>query len=217
MSSAETTLVSLYEKASRHTSSGEGLVSGSEPALREIAARNECPLSHAVAVFSIVSPAVQLTTALRWTEEILAGERAGGRFPNVQAPKIEAACSTRYPVSRVTGPKVNAFYRAIMGDRDALVLDRWAIFAAGYPKPRSEVPRTLRMELDAAYRAAAAACGETVRAFQAIVWISRRPVRQPRRRRAGFPGSRTSRHRRKAWQYPQRGRSPARRSWPSWC
>jgi hypothetical protein len=172
MSSTEQTLVSLYEKASPGIRRrGRAWYPEANRQLREIAAHNECPLSHAVAVFSIVSPAVQLTTALRWTEEILAGERAGGRFPNVQAPKIEAACSTRYPVFRVTGPKVNAFYRALMGDRDALVLDRWAIFAAGYPKPRSEVPRTLRMELDAAYRAAAAACGETVRAFQAIVWI----------------------------------------------
>lgn len=172
MSSAEQTLVSLYEKASPGVRRrGRAWYPEANRQLREIAARTECPVSHAVAVFSIVSPAVQLATALRWTEEILAGDRAGGRFPNVQAPKIEAARSTRYPVARVTGPKVNAFYRAIMGDVGALVLDRWAIHAAGYPKPRSEVPRTLRKELDAAYRAAAAACGETVRAFQAITWI----------------------------------------------
>jgi hypothetical protein len=171
MSSAER-LLSLYEAASPGVRRrGRAWYPEANRQLREIAAHNECPLSHAVAVFSIVSPAVQLSTALRWTEEILAGVREGGRFPNVQGPKIVAACSTRYPVFRVTGPKVNAFYRAIMGDVGALVLDRWAIHAAGYPKPRSEVPRTLRMELEAAYRSAAAACGETVRAFQAITWI----------------------------------------------
>ena len=171
MSSAER-LLSLYEAASPGVRRrGRAWYPEANRQLREIAARNECPTSHAVAVFSIVSPAVQLSTALRWTDEILAGVREGGRFPNVQGPKIVAACSTRYPVRRVTGPKVNAFYRALMGDVNALVLDRWAIHAAGYPKPRSEVPRTLRMELEAAYRAAAAACGETVRAFQAITWI----------------------------------------------
>ena len=156
MSPTEQTLVSLYEKASPCVRRrGRAWYPEANRQLREIAAHNECPVSHAVAVFSIVSPAVQLSTALRWTDEILAGVREGGRFPNVQAPKIIAACSTRYPVRRVAGPKVNAFYRAIMGDVNALVLDRWAIHAAGHPKPRSEVPRTLRMELDAAYRAAA--------------------------------------------------------------
>jgi hypothetical protein len=172
MSSAEMTLVSLYEKASPCVRRrGRAWYPEANRQLREIAERNNCPLSHAVAVFTIVSPAAQLVTALRWTDEILAGERIGGRYPNDQAPRIESACSTRYPVTRITGPKVNAFYRAIMGDREALVLDRWAIRAAGHPLPRSEVPRTLRRELDAAYRAAASMCGETVRAFQAIVWI----------------------------------------------
>jgi len=172
MSSAEETLVSLYEKASPCVRRrGRAWYPEANRQLREIAERNNAPLSHAVAVFTIVSPAAQLVTALRWTDEIFAGERIGGRYPNDQAPRIEAACSTRYPVTRITGPKVNAFYRALMGDREALVLDRWAIRAAGHPLPRSEVPRTLRRELDAAYRAAARACGETVRAFQAIVWI----------------------------------------------
>lgn len=172
MSSAETTLVSLYEKASPCVRRrGRAWYPETNRQLREIAERNNCPLSHAVAVFTIVSPAAQLVTALRWTEEILAGERIGGRYPNAQAPRIEAATSTRYPVTRITGPKVNAFYRAIMGDTEALVLDRWAIRAAGHSKLYSEVPRWLRRELDGAYRTAAAACGETVRAFQAIVWI----------------------------------------------
>lgn len=172
MSSTEQTLVSLYEKASPCVRRrGRAWYPETNRQLREIAERNGCPLSHAVAVFSIVSPAAQLVTALRWTEEILAGEREGGRYPNRQAPKIEAACSTRYPVTRITGPKVNAFYRAIMGDRDALVLDRWAIRAAGDLTLYSDIPRRIRAELDAAYRAAAAVCGETVRAFQAIVWI----------------------------------------------
>ena len=130
---------------------------------------------------------MQLSTALRWTDEILAGVREGGRFPNVQGPKIVAACSTRYPFARVTGPKVNAFYRAIMGDVGALVLDRWAIHAAGYPKPRSEVPRTLRMELEAAYRAGGSSVrGETVRAFQAIACDVVRAPRETTPAKAGW-------------------------------
>ena len=171
MDSAER-LLALYEQASPGVRRrGRAWYPEARRQLREIASKNDCPLSHAAAVFAIVSPAVQLSTALRWTDEILAGARMGGRFPNVQGPKIEVARSTRYPVFHVTGPKVNAFYRAIMGDTQSLVLDRWAIYAAGLPKPRSEVPRSVRDELSTAYRTAAATVSETVRAFQAIVWI----------------------------------------------
>jgi hypothetical protein len=139
--------------------------------LRRIAHENGRPLSQAVAVFSIVSPASQLETSLRWTDLILKGELKGGRFPNVQAPKIDAALATRYPARHVSGPKVQPFYRAIMGDTNALVLDRWAAFAGGWPRDKHAIPRWVLTELDTAYRSAAQLVGETVRAFQAILWI----------------------------------------------
>ncbi len=58
-----------------------------------------------------------------------------------------------------------------MGDTNALVLDRWAARAAGVDNGRGDVSGPTRRVLDAAYREGAALCGETVRAFQAIVWI----------------------------------------------
>jgi hypothetical protein len=167
----ERQLVALYDQASPAVRRrGRAWYPETNRRLREIAQRTGTTPAHAAAVFSIVSPAAQLTTALNWTEEILEGKRAGGRYPNVQGPKIEAALAVRRPVHRISGPKVNAFYRAIMGDTTALVLDRWAAYAAGHQRDR-DIPRAVRREIEAAYRAAAAACGETVRAFQAIVWI----------------------------------------------
>jgi hypothetical protein len=164
-------LVALYAQASPAVRRrGRSWYPETNRRLRQIAAKTDSTTAHAAAVFAIVSPAVQLATALDWTEAILRGEREGGRYPNMQAPRIEAALATRYPVKAVTGPKVNAFYRALMGDADALVLDRWAAFAAGFERGR-DIPRAVRLRLEAAYRAAAAAVGETVRAFQAIVWI----------------------------------------------
>jgi hypothetical protein len=128
------------------------------------------PVAQVAAVLAITSVDVQLSTNLRWTEEILRGEREAGRYPASQAPKVRAALNTRYPGRFVSGPKCSAFYRAIMGDTDALVLDRWAALALGYK--RKHLPRAVRREFEVAYRAAAAACGETVRAFQAITWIT---------------------------------------------
>lgn len=136
-----------------------------------IANESDRPLSQAVAVFAITSIDAQLITNLRWTEEVLRGERKAGRYPAHQAPLIEGALQTTKPRRYVRGPKCSAFYRAVMGDTDVVVLDRWAARAAGYPNKHDLDRITTRRELERMYREAAHLCGETVRAFQAIVWI----------------------------------------------
>lgn len=172
MSEAERMLIALYEQASPAIRRrGRSWYPETHRRLREIAESTGATPAQAAAVFAIVSPLVQVMTALQWTEQILRGERAYGCFPNVQGPRIEAVLASRRPCRHVSGPKVNAFYRAIMGDTSALVLDRWAAFAAGHEDRRRNIPLAVRREMEAAYRAAAAAVGETVRAFQAIVWI----------------------------------------------
>jgi hypothetical protein len=148
------------------------------------AARRECramareygqPLSRVAGILAVTSPDAQLAANLRWTREILAGERTAGRYPSDQAPKVAAILAAHPSKVRqlVTGPKVSAFYAAIMGDADVLVIDRWASYAAGGPKDRVPGVRAKRA-FAAAYRAAAASVGETVRDFQAIVWIQAR-------------------------------------------
>ena len=127
--------------------------------------------AQAVAVFAITSANTQLLANIRYTEAILKGERMYGCYPVVQTPLVSGALSTTRPKRFVTGPKCSAFYKAIMGDVDSLVLDRWAARAAGADNGRGDIGRRQRRLLDAAYREAAEICGETVRAFQAIVWI----------------------------------------------
>lgn len=183
MTEAERKLIALYEKASPAVRRrGRSWYPETNRRLREIAVRTDSTPAHAAAIFSIVSPMVQVMTALDWTEQILAGERTYGAFPR-QAYAIQAALGTRYPVRYVSGPKVNPFYRAIQGDTNALVLDRWALYAAGHEQRASSIPRAVWREIESAYRSAAAACGESVRAFQAIVWIV---VRESTPRRNGI-------------------------------
>ena len=172
MSEAERKLIALYSQASPAVRRrGRSWYPETQRRLREIAEQTGATPAQAAAVFAIVSPLVQVRTALQWTEQILRGDRTYGAFPTKQTPRIEAALSTSKPCRHVSGPKVNSFYRAIMGDTNALVIDRWAAFAAGHEDRGSNIPRAVWREIDAAYRAAAAAVGETVRAFQAIVWI----------------------------------------------
>ena len=140
---------------------------------RRLAAAHGRTVAQVAAVMAITSPDAQLGTNLRWTAEILEGRRAAGKYPGDQAPKVRAALRSSRPGRYASGPKVSAFYRAIMGDRDVLVIDRWAAYAAG--GTRNAAPgRPARRALEHAYRRAAAAAGESLRDFQAIVWIAAR-------------------------------------------
>lgn len=132
-------------------------------------------LAQVVAVLAITSPGIQLTTNLTHTERVMRGESdTGGRFPNVNRPKIagvlrDSAAAEEY----VRGPKVGPFHRAIMGDTSALVLDRWALFAAtGERESRDAQPSPkLRETVEDAYRALARRLKINVRDLQATLWL----------------------------------------------
>ena len=146
------------------------------PAMREIldAERGEHSLESAVAVFSITSQGAQLKSNLDWTRRALAGDTEVGRFPSRQAPKIRAALSDPEVAHEAcVGPKIAAFYQAVAGDPDALVLDRWAVAAAlGDSYDRDTAPTAAeRAECERAYRRLAAETGEEVRAIQAAIWL----------------------------------------------
>lgn len=146
-----------------------------------VRARRECQLiardtgytlEHVAAVCAITSPDAQLVQNLRWTRTACEtrGAEPVGRYPAQMTPKVRAALADKSdPLQYATGPKVSAFARAILGDRDALVIDRWAAYAAGIPRSAKLGPKQ-RRAIEEAYRRAAAAVGESVRDFQAIVW-----------------------------------------------
>lgn len=147
----------------------------------ELAAETGYTLEQAVGVLAITSAGAQLATNLRWTREALESRGAAkvGRFPNVMGPKIAAVLADPvYAGEYVRGPKVGPFFRAILGD-NALVLDRWAIFAAA-PLATSDrdeadsLTAGARAAIVAAYTSAARRVRCTVRDFQAVVWLQTR-------------------------------------------
>lgn len=149
-------------------------------ACESIAADTGIALDRVAAVMAITSPDAKLVQNIAWTRaacEAKARRRplTAGRYPGDQLPKIARALDQRRPNpgQYVTGPKVSAFFRAIMGDDDILVIDRWAAYAAGFDrqKPPNAGQRAI---IESAYRLAAHAVGESVRDFQAIVWIQTR-------------------------------------------
>jgi len=140
--------------------------------VRDIAAETGRTPAQVAAVLAITSVDVQLRTNIEMTRRACRnGGRTAGRYPNVQRPKVRAALRAECPDECASGPKVSAFYRAVLGDTDALVLDRWAFRAAGVRDGKSPT-RAERREVADAYRTAAAIVGEHVRDLQAAIWIS---------------------------------------------
>lgn len=82
--------------------------------------------------------------------------------------KARAIQQGAQPLRVLGGPKVRAFYRALLGDRDAAVVDVWVARAAG-TDPQLTPARYARVE--AALRDAAAQARTAVADFQATVWV----------------------------------------------
>ena len=143
-----------------------------------IARQNGSTTARVAAVLAITSPDAQLVTNLRWAREW--AERPGtkvGRYPTLMGAKCWRAWTATRPSEWVTGDKVRPFYNAIMGDTDALVLDRWALrLATG--SDSTGAPNRRKAEL--LYRDAADELGENLRDLQAIVWtIGREAMTRP--------------------------------------
>jgi hypothetical protein len=111
-------------------------------------------------IMGITSPRTQLVNNLRRTENVLQGKPVGG-FSYMDE-------QVRAPIARINGPKVVPFAKAIMG-KDVLVLDTWALHAVGLPDRPSAAQRA---EAVAAYTSAAKRCRQSLRDFQAIIWIA---------------------------------------------
>lgn len=72
-------------------------------------------------------------------------------------------------MSVLSGPKVRAFYRALMGDRDAAVVDVWVARAAGWTR---ELKQRGYDVVARALVAAARLARVSVARFQAVVWVA---------------------------------------------
>jgi hypothetical protein len=108
---------------------------------RKIARETGYTMRQVAAVMAITSSDAQLTNNITWTRAACAnGGQTAGKYPTDQLPKIAGALADRRNPGRyATGPKVSQFYAAITGDESAIVVDRWAAYAAGHPD-RSKVP-----------------------------------------------------------------------------
>ncbi len=131
---------------------------------RSLARKHNATLATSAGVIAALSPRIRWSTNVLGADHILGGGNEGPGFNT----NVEKACRIRdgeRPLSVLGGPKVTAFYRAIMGDKDAAVIDVWMWRAIGV------APGSMPYEQAAdILRSCAAQAGVTVSDFQAIVW-----------------------------------------------
>jgi Ser/Thr protein kinase RdoA (MazF antagonist) len=165
-------LTAYYAATPKQRRRGRAWYDAARKACHEIAADTGVEWERVAAVMAITSPDAKLMQNIAWTRAACENGGGCGRYPADQRPKVYRALYDRADrvSAAVSGPKVTAFYRAILGDADILVIDRWAAFAAGYDRAKPPTKRE-RAVIEPAYRAAANLVGESVRDFQAIVWI----------------------------------------------
>lgn len=143
---------------------------------RNLAAGSPYAVRQCAAVIAVLSPRMKWGQNVQAARDVIEAHARGVSVESVKCPAFGRNVRAAYRIldggQFVGGPKTGAFYRAILGDPDAVTIDIWAWRAAtGEDMPQS-VRVSERAAVDAAYRRAAYRLGVTPRDLQAIVWTA---------------------------------------------
>ena len=135
---------------------------------RTLSRRYNVPLDTVAAIIAVTSQRVTWKYNLTCTVRALKGQEI--RHLGQVVAKVAKLMDGQAPANVVSGQKIRAFWRAILGDRDAVVLDSWMMGAIGVktltPKQYEIVANNLRLEAKRA--------GVAPSTFQAVVWCALR-------------------------------------------
>lgn len=146
--------------------------------------------SRAVGVIAALSPQTGWRRNLAYASQIIKWANAQDprhidaktapqvHFTGQMAKAIAIAAYNVDPLGVLHGPKETAFYGAIMGHPDAVVIDRWAARAADPEKytggKNERVTDAQYRKIGSAYRDAARALNRPVRDVQGTIWFATR-------------------------------------------
>lgn len=125
-------------------------------------------------VLAAVSPKTQWSVAIKWAGQLVQAYLDGMPCPLVALPENRRRAwvilsGEIHPELILSGPKVEAFYKNIMGDFMAVTVDRWAIrIATGRTQ---QVSRSMCNRIAAAYQHVAKEVGALPAEVQAATWV----------------------------------------------
>lgn len=157
----------FYRKATpRQREQGRAWYTHAQRVLRVLARENEVTLAVSAGVCAALSPRCRWKENIAKTAMMLAtGHTYGLPLCLKKARRIIAG---ERPLDVLSGSKEREFYRALMGDTDAVVVDTWMLRAARF---HTDKPTELQYErLADRIRRHAREFGEAPAHYQAIVW-----------------------------------------------
>ena len=171
------TLLEHYENSSSEArAGGAGWYTMAQREAMRMARKHGTTLHRAAGVIAALSPQLQWGVNLRVAEQVLEyGEAREGCLRSSEEKAVRIQRGER-PLAVLGGPKVRAFYRAMLGDSDAAVLDTWMFYALGWPEGGTKSGAHYERAADA-LREAARRVDLSVPQFQAIVWWHVRGVK----------------------------------------
>lgn len=162
-------LISLYQSAPLDAvSAGNDWYATARKQARALAKQHGTTLARAAGVIAALSPRVTWSNNLRLASAVLGKTYRRGAFKASLAKAVAIRDGGR-PLKVLSGPKVRAFYRAIMGDHNAAVIDVWMLRALRWFKA---LKTKAYQALTAVIKAAAVAMGTTVAKLQAVIWTT---------------------------------------------
>lgn len=161
-------LVAHFEEADVETESlGGAWYRESRRTARALAQKHGVYTSTAAGVIAALSPRMRWASNVALADAVLGGEEVVGVFARNLA-KARRIADGESPGQVLGGPKVTAFYRAIMGDQESAVVDVWMYRAADID-PKTATKKDYELVADA-LRKGAAYIGIATADFQAVIW-----------------------------------------------
>lgn len=168
MSTMSARLIKLYQGAPREVrTAGKAWYTLARAEARSIARDNGTTQAVAAGVIAALSPRIHWVRNVKVARQAVAGEAVTGVF-RVNLNKAIRIVNGEQPLKVLSGPKTRAFYRAIMGDETAAVVDVWMLRAVNWSGTKLSPSEYQTITL--AMGEAARATRTTVARMQAVVW-----------------------------------------------
>ncbi len=164
----DTMVMSLLEHYEASNNEGERWYAESRRYARQLQRQYGGGLGRAAGIIAALSPQLQWVVNKRLAAQVMAEGWPAEGCLELSANRAHAIWMGERPLAVLGGNKTRAFYRAIMGDEDAAVIDTWMAVALGWPHNSFSPLQYERCER--ALRVAASYTPHTVATFQAIVW-----------------------------------------------
>jgi hypothetical protein len=160
---------SLLEHFEASDGNGERWYRESRRFARSLQREHGGGLAKPAGVIAALSPQVQWAVNKRMAAHYMAHGEPGEGCLRLSEERAYRIWRGDKPLSVLRGPKTRAFYRAIMGDENAAVVDTWILAAVNWPS-RGISPKQYE-RVAAALKDAARVTGLGTATFQAVVWV----------------------------------------------